>query len=46
MRIFNYPDAEQHPFGAPEQHPFGAHGVLLALPIAAALWACIIATIF
>jgi hypothetical protein len=38
MRIFNYPEAERH--------PFGAHGILIALPIAAALWACVIATVF
>jgi len=38
MRIFNYPEAERH--------PFGAHGILIALPIAAALWAGIIATLF
>lgn len=37
MRIFHYPEVE---------HPFGAHGIIIALPIAAALWACIIATLF
>lgn len=35
MRIFHYPNADRH--------PYGAHGILLALPLAAALWAMIIA---
>jgi hypothetical protein len=38
MRIFNYPEAERH--------PFGAHGILIALPIATALWVGIIVTVF
>lgn len=35
MRLFHYPDAERH--------PFGAHGLLLALPLTAALWVAILA---
>jgi hypothetical protein len=33
MRVFNYPSAKSH--------PFGEHGILLALPLSAALWALI-----
>lgn len=29
-------------YSVPRHHPFGAHGVLIALPISACLWAIIL----